>query len=45
MRECSKIIENSQIGMSRHLDSSSTTQLAQIMGMDVLARDDFDEVW
>ena len=28
---CSKIIENSQIGMSRHLDSSTTTQMAQIM--------------
>ena len=28
---CSKIIENSQIGMSRHLDSSATTQMAQIM--------------
>ena len=25
---CSKIIENSQIGMSRHLDSSATTQMA-----------------
>ena len=25
---CSQIIENSQIGVSRHLDSSSTTQLA-----------------
>ena len=25
---CSKIIENSQIGMSRHLDSSTTTQMA-----------------
>ena len=28
---CSKIIENSQIGMSRHLDSSTTTQMAWIM--------------
>ena len=28
---CSKIIENSKIGMSRHLDSSTTTQMAQIM--------------
>ena len=28
---CSKIIENSQIGMSRHLDSSTTTQMAKIM--------------
>ena len=28
---CSKIIENSQIGMFRHLDSSTTTQMAQIM--------------
>ena len=28
---CSKIIENSQIGMSRYLDSSTTTQVAQIM--------------
>ena len=28
---CSKITENSQIGMSRHLDSSTTTQIAQIM--------------
>ena len=25
---CSKIIENSKIGMSRHLDSSTTTQMA-----------------
>ena len=25
---CSQIIENSQIGMSRHLDSSTTTQMA-----------------
>ena len=28
---CSKIIENFQIGMSRHLDSSTTTQMAKIM--------------
>ena len=28
---CSKILENSQIGMSRHLDSSTTTQVAKIM--------------
>ena len=28
---CSKIIENSQIEMSRHLDSSTTTQMAKIM--------------
>ena len=28
---CSKIIENSQIVMSRHLDSSTTTQMAKIM--------------
>ena len=28
---CSKIIENSQIGMSRHMDSSNTTQMAKIM--------------
>ena len=28
---CSQIIENSQIGMSRHLDSSTTTQMAEIM--------------
>ena len=28
---CSKIIENPKIGMSRHLDSSTTTQMAQIM--------------
>ena len=25
---CSQIIENSKIGMSRHLDSSTTTQMA-----------------
>ena len=28
---CSKIIENSLIGMSRHMDSSTTTQMAKIM--------------
>ena len=28
---CSKIIENSKIGMSRHLDSSTTTQIAKII--------------
>ena len=28
---CSQIIENSKIGMSRHLDSSTTTQMAYIM--------------
>ena len=28
-RRCSTIIENSQIGMSRHLDSSTTTQVAK----------------
>ena len=28
---CSQIIENSQIGVSRHLDSSATTQMAKIM--------------
>ena len=28
---CSQIIENSQIGMSRHLDASTTTQMANIM--------------
>ena len=28
---CSQIIENSQIGVSRHLDLSTTTQMAQIM--------------
>ena len=29
---CSQIIENSKIGVSKHLDSSTTTQMAQIMG-------------
>ena len=28
---CSQIIENSKIGVSRHLDSSTTTQVAKIM--------------
>ena len=28
---CSQIIENSQIGVSRHMDSSTTTQIAKIM--------------
>ena len=28
---CSQIIENSQIGLSRHLDSSTTTQMASNM--------------
>ena len=28
---CSKIIENSKIGMSRHMDSSTTTLVAKIM--------------
>ena len=28
---CSKIIENTKIGMPRHLDSSTTTQMAKIM--------------
>ena len=28
---CSQIIENFQIGMSRYLDTSSTTQMAKIM--------------
>ena len=28
---CPQIIENSQIGMSRHLDSSTATQMAKIM--------------
>ena len=28
---CSKIIENSQIGMSRHLDTSTETRMAQVM--------------
>ena len=28
---CSQIVENSKIGVSRHLDSSTTTQMAKIM--------------
>ena len=28
---CSQIIENSKIGVSRHLDSSTTTQMAYVM--------------
>ena len=28
---CSEIIENSKVGMSRHLDSSTTTQMAKTM--------------
>ena len=28
---CSQILENSKIGVSRHLDSSTTTQMAKIM--------------
>ena len=31
MEDAPKIIENSKIGMSRHLDSSTTTQMAKIM--------------
>ena len=31
MEDAPQIVENSQIGMSRHLDSSTTTQMAQIM--------------
>ena len=31
MEDAVKIIENSKIGVSRHLDSSTTTQMAQIM--------------
>ena len=31
MEGCSKIIENSEIGMSRHFESSTTTQMASIM--------------
>ena len=31
MEDAHKIIENSKIGMSRHLDSSTTTQMAKIM--------------
>ena len=28
---CSQIVKNSQIGVSRHLDSSTATQMAEIM--------------
>ena len=31
MERCSQIFQNSKIGVSRHLDSSTTTQLAKIM--------------
>ena len=31
MEYAHEIIENSQIGVSRHLDSSTTTQMAKIM--------------
>ena len=31
MGRCSQIIENSKIGMSRHLESSTTTQMAKII--------------
>ena len=31
MERCSQFVENSQIGVSRHLDSSTTTQMAKIM--------------
>ena len=31
MEDAPKIIENSQFGMSRHMDSSTTTQVAKIM--------------
>ena len=31
MEDAPKIIENSKIGMSRPMDSSTTTQMAQIM--------------
>ena len=30
-RKCSQIIENSKIGVSRHLDSSTATQMAKIL--------------
>ena len=30
-RRCSEIIENSKMGMSRHLDTSTTTQMANIL--------------
>ena len=31
MEDAPKLLENSKIGMSRHLDSSTTTQMAKIM--------------
>ena len=31
MEDAHKLLKNSQIGMSRHLDSSTTTQMAKIM--------------
>ena len=31
MEDAPKLLKNSKIGMSRHLDSSTTTQMAQIM--------------
>ena len=31
MEDAPKILKNSQIGVSRHLDSSTTTQMAKIM--------------
>ena len=31
MEDAPKIVKNSKIGVSRHLDSSTTTQMAQIM--------------
>ena len=31
MEDAHKITENSKMGMSRHLDSSTTTQMAKIM--------------
>ena len=30
MEDASKLFKNSEIGMSRHLDSSTTTQMAKI---------------
>ena len=31
MKDAHKLFENSQIGVSRHLDSSATTQISKIM--------------
>ena len=31
MKDAHKLLKNSKIGMSRHLDSSTTTQMAKIM--------------